>query len=108
MKAYLKDINKNAPKLKELCAEIQQFILDTFEDSKMRFDPSYKPKKSNEYIFQKKKFSIDCNFQFTLNRLLALKLNPDFKDPNVSINLIFGGLFKDRQEAANQEVVESE
>ena len=64
----------------------------------MRFDSAHRPQGRivNEYIFKEQKFTIDCNLQFVLNRPMALKLNPDFNEPNVVVNLIFGGFFKDR------------
>jgi len=53
----------------------------------------------NEYIFQEKAFCIDLKLSYVYNRLQAAQSAQDlggvFSDPDLKLNLIFGGLFSD-------------
>ena len=79
----------NETKAKELCRRVKQYNLDTFQDSENRFNKMHKTR--NDYVFRDAPFSIDCNVQYTLNPILGRKRDPNFKEPGLWINLIFGG-----------------
>jgi len=48
---------------------------------------------ANEYIFQDKAFCIDLIAQVTLNKLKAQQQDPLFKQPDLKLDLVIGGLW---------------
>lgn len=72
---------------------LRRFIKMTFEESASRFS-GHAQQSVNRYILKDQAFSIDTRLQFTLNKKKKLQENPDSKDPDVKLDMVFGGFFK--------------
>lgn len=82
-------------KQQQLEDTLHSFIKRTFEDSAVRFTSiGGLVGNLNKYILRDQPFSLDTRLQFTMDKKKAMKDNPDFKEPDVLLDMIFGGLFK--------------
>ena len=89
MKEYMNGIDEAG--IVALCARVKDLIEDTFDDSARRFDPELSM--ANEYIFLDHPFSIDCQMHYVTNPVQARLANPNFSEPYLWINLLWGSQF---------------